>query len=142
MLKEAIMNNPTFNQVLEIKEISFLFIIILMIFLFINIFLLYKIKKDKNNRDNKNDKNGKSIELDKNKFDFNQSIIESNNFFNDYLKNKFEFYLVNDLLPYFLINKEMDSKTFKEIKQNFFVDISTSLNPALFDNLSDIKNIF
>ncbi len=69
---------------------------------------------------------------------FDSSLKLSIEFFDNYLKTKFEFYLINDLMPSFITNKEINSTLIFDIKQKFFVDISTSLNEDFLENLASV----
>lgn len=72
------------------------------------------------------------------KADFNDNTRHTLIFFDNYLKSKYEFYLLNDFMPYFLANKEITASIINETKEKFFLDVSTSLNENLFDTLGTI----
>jgi hypothetical protein len=69
---------------------------------------------------------------------FDTSLQNSLQFFDRYLKTKFEFYLLNDFLANIIMDRDISQNVLSEIKQRFFVDVSTSLNERLIDNLAQV----
>jgi hypothetical protein len=70
--------------------------------------------------------------------EFDRSLQASLDYFDNYLKMKFNFYLLNDLMAQIITDKEIHSKQIFEIKSKFFTDISTSLNEDYLENLAKV----
>jgi len=49
-------------------------------------------------------------------------------FFNQLLDTKFKYYLNSFMIAYFVSNQELEKKVIKKLKNDFYVDISTTLN--------------
>ena len=66
---------------------------------------------------------------------FNGNVQNTLAFFDNYMKIKFEFYLLNDLMANIITGRELNPSLINETKQKFFMDVSTSLNEEFFDIL-------
>lgn len=82
-------------------------------------------------------------EIDENKepsknIDFDRSLQLSLDYFDNYLKMKFNFYLLNDLMAQLITDKEIHSTQIFEVKSKYFTDISTSLNEEYLENLAKV----
>jgi len=76
--------------------------------------------------------NNHKIELLENKKDKDEiNIVESKNiveFFDNLLVTKFEYYLNTFIIAYFVSDKELEKKEIKKLKDQFFIDVSKTLN--------------
>jgi hypothetical protein len=110
------------------------YIIIIIAQFFCIISLIYFLIKIKNNQNNILDGN-----MNKNdKLYFKSELQQAHDFFNQFLKIKFEFYLLNDLMPQLLLSKDLTPTFIQEVKQKYFVDVSTGLNENYYELLGDL----
>jgi hypothetical protein len=57
------------------------------------------------------------------------------NFLDELIKRKFNFYLINEILPYYHAGKSIDKNELKQLQEKFFIDISATIN-------KDTKKLF
>jgi len=50
------------------------------------------------------------------------------NFLDKIIKTKFNFYFINEILPYYQAGEKIDKPTLKEIQEKFYIDVSAFLN--------------
>jgi len=110
-------------------EIGFIILTLIVIIQTIYVHLMYKeLKNDKES--SKNTKNS----LNKEKFDITEEakLKES---FGKILKEKFDFYLLTEILPSYQAGKKIESKDFNELKAMFFADVSASITKDFVKSL-------
>jgi hypothetical protein len=49
-------------------------------------------------------------------------------FLDKIIKTKFNFYFINEILPYYQAGEKIDKPTLKEIQERFYIDVSALLN--------------
>jgi hypothetical protein len=69
---------------------------------------------------------------------FKTELQQAHDFFEKFLKIKFEFYLMNDLLSQLLLNKDLTPTIINEIKQKYFIDVSTGLTEEYYELLGKL----
>ena len=87
--------------------------------------ILLNFKKNKvnlNTNSNTNSNIDSNIDLKVNEAD------ELINFLDKIIKTKFNFYFINEILPYYQAGEKIDKPTLKEIQERFYIDVSALLN--------------
>lgn len=65
--------------------------------------------------------------------------INYRTFLDKMLEDKFQYYLTSYILAYFIQDKEIDKKEIIKLKNDFYVDIASTLNPRI---IMDLHKIF
>lgn len=117
-----------------------LFIIFIIIVSLVPVYFYIKGTKNESNKISQLSQPSLSgIEKDEEKLiNFSGSIANSIEQFNNILAQKFEYYLLNDIMSYFIAEKEIPIQELKELKEKYYVDICLSLNPNFLNNLGEV----
>ncbi len=84
--------------------------------------IILNLKKDKKNLNIDSTNKNSIMDLKVNEAD------ELINFLDKIIKTKFNFYFINEILPYYQAGEKIDKPTLKEIQERFYIDVSALLN--------------
>jgi len=109
---------------INLLNVSF---ILLIIIIFILSYTLMKFKKE--NKELKNEIKSLETKKSNNLNNLNTSEMkELKTFLDEIIKDKFNYYLLNNILPKYIAGEKISKKEFKELKELFYIDISLLLS--------------
>jgi len=103
---------------MQFELIGDILLFLILLSLIINLILNFKNKKPA---------------IDAKKIDLTEAE-KAKQFLDKIIKDKFEYYLVTEILPLYKIGKTLDKNQVNELKEQFFIDVSYFIN-------KDLKNI-
>ena len=113
------------NNINSLNASTFLItLIILLTLIFILIYKLIKIKKENKELKNKI----KNLEAKNLNVLDTTEMKELKTFLDEIIKDKFNYYLLNNILPKYIAGEKISKKELKELKELFYIDISLLLS--------------
>jgi len=117
---------------MELKLIIIGILSVVLILIIESIYIYY-LKKRVNNLSIDRDRS-----INKNNIINIKQTKQTFDFFNELLEIKFRYYLTSEILAYFLNGKEIPKKEIIKLKENFYIDVTKTLNKNQRENILKI----